>query len=74
MILKMILNVICNVKIFKSKREPREYDGKMKYSFRLYLEARISYLISLYYLKLYLINMISLIIQFIIEIEYYLLL
>ena len=34
---------ICNVKIFKSKREPREYDGKMKYSFRLYLEARISY-------------------------------
>ena len=34
---------ICNVKIFKSKREPREYDAKMKYSFRLYLEARISY-------------------------------
>jgi hypothetical protein len=34
---------ICNVEIYKSKREPREYDGKMKYSFRLYLEARISY-------------------------------
>ena len=37
------INEICNVKIFKSKREPREYDGKIKYSFRLYLEARISY-------------------------------
>jgi len=34
---------ICNVEIYKSKREPREYDGKMKYSFRLYLKARISY-------------------------------
>ena len=34
---------ICNVEIYKCNREPREYDGKMKYSFRLYLEARISY-------------------------------
>ena len=34
---------ICNVKIFKSKRDPREYEAKMKYSYRLYLEARISY-------------------------------
>lgn len=34
---------ICNVEIYKSKREPREFDGKMKYSFRLYLKARISY-------------------------------
>ena len=34
---------IYDVDIYKSKREPREYDGKMKYSFRLYLKARISY-------------------------------
>ena len=34
---------ICNAEIYRSKREPREYDGKMKYSFRLYLKARISY-------------------------------
>ena len=34
---------ICNVEIYKSKREPREHDGKMKYSYRLYLEARISF-------------------------------
>ena len=32
---------ICNVEIYKSNREQREYDGKMKYSFRLYFEARI---------------------------------
>ncbi len=31
---------ICNV---ESKRDPRDYEGQMKYSFRLYLEARISY-------------------------------
>jgi hypothetical protein len=34
---------ICNVEIYKSNRDPREYEEKMKYSFRLYLEARISY-------------------------------
>ena len=34
---------ICNREIYKSKRDPREYDGKMKFSFRLYLEARITY-------------------------------
>ena len=34
---------ICNVEIYKCNREAREYDGKMKYSYRLYLEARISY-------------------------------
>ncbi len=35
---------ICDVEIYRSKREPREYDGKNKYSFRLYLKARISYI------------------------------
>ena len=34
---------ICNVEIYKCNREPREDNGKMKYSYRLYLEARISY-------------------------------
>ncbi len=34
---------ICNVEIYKCNREPREHDGKMKYSYRLYLEARISF-------------------------------
>jgi hypothetical protein len=34
---------ICNREVYRSKRDPREYDGKKKYSFRLYLEARISY-------------------------------
>ena len=27
---------IRNVEIYKSKREPREHDGKVKYSYRLY--------------------------------------
>ena len=34
---------ICNVEIYRSKRDPRECDEKMKFSFRLYLEARITY-------------------------------
>lgn len=34
---------ICNVEIYKSKRPSREDNEKMKYSYRLYLEARISY-------------------------------
>ncbi len=29
----MIHPEICNAEIYKSKREPRKYDGKMKYSF-----------------------------------------
>ena len=34
---------ICNVEIYNSKRPSREDNEKMKYSYRLYLEARISY-------------------------------
>ncbi len=65
---------ICNAEIYRSKREPREYDGKMKYSFRLYLKARISYAnIPVVFEKVFekydIIDN-----QCIIEIEYYLLL
>ncbi len=65
---------ICKVEIYKSKRESREYNGKMKYSFRLFLKQEYRMVIFQYHLKKYLINMILLINLCIIEIEYYLLL
>ncbi len=37
------IKTICDVEIYKSNREERAYDSKIKYSFRLYLKARISY-------------------------------
>ena len=37
------LKEICNTEVFKSNRGAREYEGKMKFSYRLYLKARISF-------------------------------
>jgi len=40
---KYINEIVNDVEIFEGRREPREENGKIKHSIRLYLKARISY-------------------------------
>ncbi len=62
---------IYNVEIYIVKEnQENKYDGKMKHSYRLCLEARISYYNIPVLFKIYLINMILLINRFVIEIEF----
>ncbi len=45
------IELICNIEIYRSRSEPREYDGKMKYPYRLDLEATISFIMFRYNLN-----------------------